>query len=375
MNLSDKFSIFSGYAFKEFNTSQHGVPIIKIGNITADGRLNVDDVQYSTQKPNEKFYAQKGDFLIALSGATTGKSTIYSLADKQYLVNQRVGIIRPINKNPRTELFFKYYLQYISRLILHRAHGSAQPNISPKDLAKFTIPSVDENEQAHIGELLSSIEEGIRVKETQLKALDELIQSRFTEMFGKRFLSERIPLKNIATFTIGLTYKPVNVSKDGIIVLRSGNIQNNRIELEDDIVRVSNIKIPDDKFIKENDILMCARNGSAKLVGKSCLISNLKEPMTFGAFMTVVRSRYPYFLQSFFTSSFFKAQLVNTATASVKQITSTMLGDYLVIQTSDTDETQFAQFVQQVEKAKEIVKIQIKDLQELLALKMDEYFK
>ena len=97
--------------------------------------------------------------------------------------------------------------------------------------------------------------------------------------------------------------------------------------------------------------------------------------MTFGAFMTVVRSRYPYFLQSFFTSSFFKAQLVNTATASVKQITSTMLGDYLVIQTSDTDETQFAQFVQQVEKAKEIVKIQIKDLQELLALKMDEYFK
>ena len=229
--------------------------------------------------------------------------------------------------------------------------------------------------QEKIVEELDNIEEGIRVKETQLKALDELIQSRFTEMFGKRFLSERIPLKNIATFTIGLTYKPVNVSKDGIIVLRSGNIQNNRIELEDDIVRVSNIKIPDDKFIKENDILMCARNGSAKLVGKSCLISNLKEPMTFGAFMTVVRSRYPYFLQSFFTSSFFKAQLVNTATASVKQITSTMLGDYLVIQTSDTDETQFAQFVQQVEKAKEIVKIQIKDLQELLALKMDEYFK
>lgn len=222
---------------------------------------------------------------------------------------------------------------------------------------------------------LDNIEAGIRVKQEQLKALDELIQSRFTEMFGQRLLSARMLLSEIATFTIGLTYKPENVSEKGTIVLRSGNIQNNELALNDDIVRVANIKIPTEKFVKNQDILMCSRNGSAKLVGKSCLICNPTEQMAFGAFMTVIRTSYPYFLQSFFTSQFFKSQLTDVSTASVKQITSKMLKNYLVIKPRAEEERQFAEFVQQVERAKEIVKIQIKDLQELLALKMDEYFK
>ena len=165
-------------------------------------------------------------------------------------------------------------------------------------------------------------------------------------MFGDKFNGGKIKLEQIATPVIGLTYKPENVTDDGTIVLRSGNIQNNELQTDEDIVRVSNIKIADNKYIRDKDILMCSRNGSARLVGKSCLIRNPKEIMTFGAFMTVIRTKYPYFLQSFFTSDYFKNQLIDVATTSVNQITSKMLNNYYVIEPTLAEEYEFAAFVE-----------------------------
>ena len=181
-----------------------------------------------------------------------------------------------------------------------------------------------------------------------------IIKSRFIEMFGHYFEDSRYFVKvgDIATATIGLTYKPDNVTDEGIIVLRSGNIQNAELCLSDDIVRVSNIKIKEDKFVRENDILMCSRNGSARLVGKCCLIPKLNEQMSYGAFMTVIRSKYPYFLNGFFNSSYFLQQLTGTQTASVNQITTGMLSGYTVIKPKDTEESEFAEFVKLIDKSK-----------------------
>ena len=171
-------------------------------------------------------------------------------------------------------------------------------------------------------------------------------------MFGSKFNDRKIKLSKICTPIIGLTYKPENVSDDGTIVLRSGNIQNNELQIINDIVRVSNVKIQENKYIQNNDILMCSRNGSAKLVGKSCLIKQPIEKMTFGAFMTVIRSKYPYFLQSFFCSDYFKDQLTGVATTSVNQITTKMLNSYEVIDPTIEEENEFASFVDQVDKSK-----------------------
>ena len=104
---------------------------------------------------------------------------------------------------------------------------------------------------------------------------------------------------------------------------------------------------------------MCSRNGSARLVGKSCLIRNPEEKMSFGAFMTVIRTDYPYFMQSFFSSDFFKKQLVGVKTASVNQITTSMLYGYETIKISDDKETSFASFVQQIDKSKFVLQQQL----------------
>ena len=195
-------------------------------------------------------------------------------------------------------------------------------------------------------------------------------------MFGDYFDNENIlcKLQDICTATIGLTYKPTNVVPNGITVLRSGNIQNNELYLIDDIVQVDNIKINDDKFIRPYDILMCSRNGSSHLVGKSCLITETKERMTFGAFMTVIRSNYPYFTQGFFLSDFFKRQLTGTQTTSVNQITTKMLYNYHTIKPTEEEENRFASFIQQLDKSKFRIKKSLEKLEMTYKALLQEYF-
>ena len=95
-------------------------------------------------------------------------------------------------------------------------------------------------------------------------------------------------IKDISRSYIGLTYKPEDVSLTGAIVLRSSNVKEGKIVLED-VVRVSK-KIPENLFVETNDIIICARNGSKKLVGKSALVTEVNEATTFGAFMAICKT-------------------------------------------------------------------------------------
>lgn len=89
------------------------------------------------------------------------------------------------------------------------------------------------------------------------------------------------------TFT-GLTYSLEKVYEHGTLVLRSSNIKNEQLCFEDNVfVQMS---IPERAFVKENDILICVRNGSKALIGKSAIITKAAVGMAFGAFMIVLRS-------------------------------------------------------------------------------------
>ena len=152
-------------------------------------------------------------------------------------------------------------------------------------------------------------------------------KSQFIEMTGDpRTNPKGWPVKTLselATYSIGLTYKPENISEEGTIVLRSGNIQKSKIDLAD-VVRV-NCPIKESIYVQKNDILMCSRNGSAALVGKVAQIKDISEPMTYGAFMTVIRSEYSDFLYLYFQSNDFREQVSTGKSSTMNQITQNML--------------------------------------------------
>ena len=128
-----------------------------------------------------------------------------------------------------------------------------------------------------------------------------------------------VRLGEIGQSRIGLTYHPSDISPKGTIVLRSGNIQNNKLSFSD-IVRV-NIPIPENLLVRKGDIIICARNGSKTLVGKSALIGELNEAMTFGAFMAIFRCSISPYVKLYLDSPLFKKTLSAVNTVTINQIT------------------------------------------------------
>ena len=136
-----------------------------------------------------------------------------------------------------------------------------------------------------------------------------------------------VKLGEIGYTNIGLTYSPQNQTSDGTIVLRSNNIRDGQMDYED-IVRV-NMDIPENKMCHIGDILICARNGSKRLVGKAAIVD--REGMSFGAFMAVYRSICnPYVLHVINSAYFRNSLLEDTGTTTINQITQDMLKNALI---------------------------------------------
>ncbi len=143
---------------------------------------------------------------------------------------------------------------------------------------------------------------------------------------------EWVRLGSIGETNIGLTYKPSDKvdDKNGIAVLRSNNIQNGKMEYND-IVYVS-CSVPERAMIGKGDILICARNGSRTLVGKSAIVD--VDGMAFGAFMAKYTSFLsgklnPYIL-TFIESPIFRGQLDGVKTETINQITQKMIKEQLI---------------------------------------------
>ena len=130
-------------------------------------------------------------------------------------------------------------------------------------------------------------------------------------------------LGEIAESNIGLTYKPSDICNDGVPVYRSNNIQGVKIDTTD-IVRVQTT-ILDKQFLKEGDLLICARNGSRRLVGKNAIIRKLTEKTAFGAFMAVCRSKYNPWLHLLLQTSYFDKYLDESNSTAINQVTQSML--------------------------------------------------
>lgn len=128
-------------------------------------------------------------------------------------------------------------------------------------------------------------------------------------------------LKYLGSVRNGLTYAPEDVVDDdeGTLVLRSSNIQNDKLAFDDNVY--VNCRIPKEIVLQENDLLICSRNGSQALIGKSALIDEKTAGQTYGAFMCVYRSRYNKFIHYVFLSDIFSYYLGTFLTSTVNQLT------------------------------------------------------
>ena len=81
---------------------------------------------------------------------------------------------------------------------------------------------------------------------------------------------EATSLGVIGESLIGLTYKPEDVKNYGTLVLRSSNLQDEALRFDDNVIVEK--EILQRKMVQVGDILICVRNGSRDLIGKSALL-------------------------------------------------------------------------------------------------------
>ncbi len=180
-----------------------------------------------------------------------------------------------------------------------------------------------------VEDLLQAIEEEkeFLIKEKKIKKqkpLPEITEDEIPFEIPKNWRWVR--LGEISLLNIGLTFKPTEISNEGTIVLRSSNIKNGKIDLSD-IVRI-NKEIPVSKLAKKNDLLICVRNGSKKLVGKTAIIEN--DNFAFGAFMSICRSKCYKYLYYYLSSPLFRGNFDSVTTTTINQITQTNLKNRIV---------------------------------------------
>ncbi len=175
MKLGDLATYINGYPFKPQDRGKKGLPIIRIQDLSG----NSYDLGFYDGTYPEKIEINNGDVLISWS-ASLG---IYIWNRGKALLNQHIFKV-VFDKKTISKDYFVYAVRYALNSMASKTHGATMKHIIKQDFDETEIPYPSLEEQTHIANILLQIEHIIEQRTKQLSALNDLIKSRFVEMFG-----------------------------------------------------------------------------------------------------------------------------------------------------------------------------------------------
>ena len=164
---------------------------------------------------------------------------------------------------------------------------------------------------------------------------------------------KKIQVGKLGEIVTGLTYSPEDINEDGVLVLRSSNVQEDRLEFEDNVY----VKTNSFNKVLENDILLVVRNGSKRLIGKCALITKDCEGLAFGAFMSVFRSDINRFLIQWFWGDDFRREVYKNLGATINSINGSNLKKFkLFIPHLKEEQQKIANFLTSIDNQTQTLK-------------------
>ena len=332
------------YVFQE--RSQKGFPKLPLLAATQQyGVIKKDDYENRTVVATKGLETLKlvckNDFVISLRSFEGG----IEMSHEKGIISPAYTILTPQNIEPS---YFRHlgkspvFINLLKIMVTGIREGQ---NIDYNKLKTDFIPLPPKSEQTAIANYLDSvtskIDEAISQQQKMIDLLNErkqiIIQNAVTKGLdpnakmkdsGVEWIGE-IPedwevkrMRYIGDAQNGLTYSPSDIveQSNGILVLRSSNIENGRLVFKDNVyVKKCNPKF----YVKKGDIIICSRNGSASLVGKCAIVDN-EIDASFGAFMMRFRSynnnKYIYYLLTSAISHYkqlFSTSTINQLTLSI----------------------------------------------------------
>ena len=355
---------YRGYTIQDLRAEGEGAITLSPSNMV-NGGMDFDSVSYlSWEKYHEspEIKIQEGDILFVKTGSTFGKTSYVKGLPMEATINPQ--ILRIVPKIHKKFLAYCMGTPYSQALTDCYVVGSTIPTISQESIGRFTfsIPPLAEQKAiaAWLDEKCEEIDAAIAKVDREIELIDELKQSEISRAVT-RGLNPDAPLRSsgidwigdipehwtkcrlkfIGSARNGLTYSPSDVKDSGKLVIRSSNIQDAKLNY-DDCVFVANY--PETLSVNSGDTIICSRNGSINLIGKSVFIENDMD-VTFGAFMMRFRPyehpKYSHYLLSIAISRY-KGLF---ATTTINQLTADSLGKMEAVMPPYMEQVQIADYL------------------------------
>ncbi|MBD7956391.1 restriction endonuclease subunit S [Microbacterium sp. Sa4CUA7] len=332
----------------------------------------------ATSEQIAKFSVRAGDVPFTKDSETADDIGIPSYVPKDLpgtVYGYHLSIYRPIDK--RRGRFLKYLLEsdYAKAYFEAKTPGVTRVGLGQATIRYFRAPTPPVEEAVAIADYLdretARIDAFIAKNEELIALLTERRSASIVKAVTKGLddtaeLKESgvsvlgaIPvgwtvsrIRNVGRVIIGLTYSPEDICDEGdggTLVIRAGNVQDGRLNLADRVY-VSK-PIPKPLRLRHGDIVICARNGSARLIGKNALATDEVLGQTWGAFMAVLRTPMNEYLRWVLNSAIFTSSLGAFATTTINQLTSSTLYSLQFAMPPEDQQTSIAAYLAEVTAA------------------------
>jgi len=374
--LGSLIQIRSGFSPSSYKLGPSGkFPFLKVEELNNSTKYQSQSRFYTDER---KDIIPSGSVIFPKRGAAILNNKVrISIVD--VLLDSNLMAVTPLEKSLNAEfLYYKIYLEKLYKI----ADTSTIPQINNKHIEPYKIPLPSLPEQQKIASFLSAVDEKIQQLTRKKELLEQYKKGVMQQLFppaggqasklrfkpdlteasgddnGKTYPKwEEKKLGDVGDIVSGLTYSPEDVNENGILVLRSSNVQERKIVFDDNVY----VNVSEGEFnpVKENDILICVRNGSKDLIGKNAIIDKNSSGLAFGAFMTVFRSKYNKYLFHLFDSDNYKKAVHRNLGATINSINGSDLKKFKVPFPSEIEQQKIASFLTALDAKIESVAVQI----------------
>ena len=385
VRLGDVCEQVRGVSYKPTDASlepkEGYVPLLRANNIF-EGVINHDDLVFVRQdRILASQYLRQGDVLVCTSSGSV--KLVGKAAQIQANIHESFGAFcRVLRPNARLSArYFHHYFQSETyrKKISNKAAGANINNIRSEDLDELLIPLTPLAEQRRIAAKLDLLCDIIAKRKQQLVQLQQLVKSRFVEMFGDYDASaKKVTLGDICDLvTVGIANSATHAYADkGVVMFRNQNIHENNLD-ETDLIYIKEDFAAkyEAKTLRENDLLV-TRTGYP---GVACLVpSKYEGAQTFTTLIARLadfKKSNPVFVCHYINSAYGKRFVEKNKVGIAQQnFGAKALAELPIFLPPLALQREFAAFVEKVDKLAFAVRKSLESAEKLYRQQLSEAF-
>ena len=306
----------------------------------------------------------KQDTMIIGMGSTQidfgvlSDNKVYSVSPAYHTFKINTSIV----KSDFFELLLKAKNEILTRkYMIESARQGKSVNLKEMVLEEVIIPDFDIQQQ--IIERISSINNLISIEKNRIALFDELVKSRFIEMFGNPINNSfNLPLKRFDEISENLDYR------------RRPITSSDRVKGVYPYYGASGIVDYVEDYIFDEDILLISEDGANLLMRSSPIAFSVSGKVWVNNHAHVVRFK-EIATQKYIENYFSQINISDYVTGSAQpKFNQSKLNGMMIPMPELSKQKEFSNFVKQIDKSKFIIQNRIKLLEELLNTKMYDYF-